>query len=151
MRAPRKRRFASPCASSNVGLSATKAPAGPVRFEIKNTGKLAHALAISGAGVKTRTRLIQPGKTTVLLVTFKRGAYSLWCPVPGHAAQGMKAKLLTLTQSGGGGSPATTSGGGGGGPTPRGGAPARGSTTPPQPPPAPRPSPPPPPPPPPAP
>ena len=100
-----------------IGLSATKAPAGPVRFEIKNTGKLAHALAISGAGVKTRTKLIQPGKTAVLLVTFKQGAYTLWCPVPGHAAQGMKAKLLTLTQSGGGGSPATTSSGGGGGDT----------------------------------
>jgi len=99
-----------------IGLSATKAPAGPVRFEIKNTGKLAHALAISGAGVKTRTKLIQPGKTVVLLVTLKRGTYSLWCPVPGHAAQGMKANL-TLTQSGGGGSPATTSGGGGGGTT----------------------------------
>lgn len=97
-----------------IGLSATKAPAGPVRFEIKNTGKLAHALAISGAGVKTKTKLIQPGKTAVLLVTFKQGAYTLWCPVPGHAAQGMKAKLLTVTQSGGGGSPATTSGGGGG-------------------------------------
>jgi plastocyanin len=109
-----------------IGLSATKAPAGPVRFEIKNTGKLAHALAISGAGVKTRTKLIQPGKTAVLLVTFKRGAYSLWCPVPGHAAQGMKAKLLTLTQSGGGGSPATTSGGGGGGTTTDSGDPAWG-------------------------
>lgn len=96
-----------------IGLSATKAPAGPVRFEIKNTGRLAHALAISGAGVNTRAKLIQPGKTAVLLVTIKRGAYSLWCPVPGHAAQGMKAKLLTLTQSGGG-SPATTSGGGSG-------------------------------------
>ena len=100
-----------------IGLSATKAPAGPVRFEIKNTGRLAHALAISGAGVNTRTKLIQPGKTAVLLVTIKRGAYSLWCPVPGHAAQGMKAKLLTLTQSGGSGSPATTSGGGSGGTT----------------------------------
>ena len=97
-----------------IGLSATKAPAGPVRFEIKNTGRLAHALAISGAGVNTRTKLIQPGKSAVLLVTIKRGAYSLWCPVPGHAAQGMKAKLLTLTQSGGGGGPATTSGGGSG-------------------------------------
>jgi plastocyanin len=99
-----------------IGLSATRAQAGPVRFEIKNTGKYAHALAIAGAGVKTRTKLIQPGKTAVLLVTFKRGAYSLWCPVPGHAAQGMKAKLLTITQSGGV-SPTTTSAGGGSGGT----------------------------------
>jgi hypothetical protein len=31
----------------------------------------------------------------VLLVTLKRGAYSLWCPIPGHAARGMKARLTT--------------------------------------------------------
>jgi len=109
-----------------IGLSATKAPAGPVRFEIKNTGKYAHALAIAGAGVKTRTKLIQPGKTVVLLVTFKRGAYSLWCPVPGHAAEGMKAKLLTLTQSGGVSPTTTSAGGGSGGTTTDGGGEAWG-------------------------
>ncbi len=97
-----------------IGLSATKASAGPVRFEIKNTGKLAHALAISGAGVKTKTKLIAPGKTGVLLVTLKKGAYSIWCPVPGHAALGMKARITVPTAGGGGGSPATTSGGGSG-------------------------------------
>jgi hypothetical protein len=90
-----------------IGLSASRAPSGPVRFEIRNTGKLAHALSISGAGVKAKTKLIQPGKTGVLLVTLKRGAYSLWCPVPGHAAQGMKA---TLTAPGG--AAATTTGAG---------------------------------------
>ena len=94
-----------------IGLSATHATAGRVRFEIKNTGKFAHALSISGAGVKTKTKLIQPGKTAVLLVTLKQGIYSLWCPVPGHAAQGMKAELIAPTPVGGGG--ASTSGGGG--------------------------------------
>ncbi|MFL5961837.1 MAG: cupredoxin domain-containing protein [Gaiellaceae bacterium] len=88
-----------------IGLSTTRAPAGPVRFEIKNTGKYPHALAISGVGVRTKTKLIQPGKTAVLLVTLKRGAYALWCPVPGHAAQGMKAKV---TAPGSGGSTGTT-------------------------------------------
>jgi plastocyanin len=97
-----------------VGLSTTHAPAGAVRFEIKNTGKLAHALAISGAGVKTKTKLIAPGKTGVLLVTLKKGAYSIWCPVPGHAALGMKATITVPTAGGGGGGAVTTSGGGGG-------------------------------------
>jgi plastocyanin len=105
-----------------ISLSTTKALAGPVRFEVKNTGKLAHALAVSGAGVKTRTKLIQPGKSAVLLVTFKQGAYTLWCPVPGHAAQGMKAKVITLTQSGGGGGGAVTTSGSGGTTTDDGGA-----------------------------
>jgi hypothetical protein len=88
-----------------VGLSTTHAPAGRVRFEIKNTGRYAHALSISGAGVNAKTKLIQPGKSAVLLVTLKHGDYSLWCPVPGHAAQGMKA---TLTAPGAGGSAGTT-------------------------------------------
>jgi uncharacterized cupredoxin-like copper-binding protein len=104
-----------------IGLSTTHAAAGPVRFEIKNTGKLAHALSIAGAGVKTRTKLIQPGKTGVLLVTLKSGAYSIWCPVPGHAALGMKAKVTVPAAAGGGGA-ATTSGGAGDTTTDSGGA-----------------------------
>jgi hypothetical protein len=92
-----------------IGLSTTKTVAGRVRFEIKNTGKYPHALAISGAGVKTQTKLIQPGTSAVLLVTLKHGAYSLWCPVPGHAARGMKATLTTPGAStGGGGTTSTT-------------------------------------------
>jgi plastocyanin len=105
-----------------IGLSTTHAAAGPVRFEIKNTGKLAHALSIAGVGVKTRTKLIQPGKTGVLLVTLKSGAYSIWCPVPGHAALGMKAKVTVPAAAGGGGGAATTSGGAGGTTTDSGGA-----------------------------
>jgi plastocyanin len=104
-----------------IGLSTTHAAAGPVRFEIKNTGKLAHALSIAGTGVKTRTKLIQPGKTGVLLVTLKSGAYSIWCPVPGHAALGMKAKVTVPAAAGGGGA-ATTSGGAGDTTTDSGGA-----------------------------
>ena len=100
-----------------IGLSATHAPAGPVRFEIKNTGKYAHALAIAGAGVSKKTPLIKPGKSAVLLVTLKQGAYSLWCPVPGHAARGMKAKLTAPTPAGGGGGGAVTTTSSGGGTT----------------------------------
>jgi uncharacterized cupredoxin-like copper-binding protein len=100
-----------------IALSATHAPAGPVRLEIKNTGKYAHELAISGAGVSKKTPLIKPGKSAVLLVTLKQGAYSIWCPVPGHAARGMKAKLTAPTAAGGGGGAATTTSGGGGGTT----------------------------------
>jgi plastocyanin len=92
-----------------IGLSTTHALAGRVRLEIKNTGKYPHSLAISGAGVSAKTKLIQPGKTGVLLVTLKQGVYSLWCPVPGHAAQGMKAELIAPTAAGGAGPMTTTS------------------------------------------
>ena len=104
-----------------IGLSTTHTPRGAVRFEIKNTGKLAHALAISGAGVNTKTKLIAPGKTVMLLVTLKKGAYSIWCPVPGHAARGMKA-TLTVPSAGGGGAVTTSSGGAGATTTDSGGA-----------------------------
>jgi uncharacterized cupredoxin-like copper-binding protein len=92
-----------------IGLSTTHAATGPVRFEIKNTGMYPHALAISGVGVKAKTALIQPGKSAVLLVTLKRGAYSIWCTVPGHAARGMKATLNKPAASGGAGTTTTTS------------------------------------------
>lgn len=89
-----------------------KPAAGVNRFVIKNTGKLAHELAVAGPGVKSKkTPLINPGKTYTLVVTLKSGAYSIWCPVPGHAAQGMKASFkigATATAGGNGGGGTTT-------------------------------------------
>jgi uncharacterized cupredoxin-like copper-binding protein len=81
-----------------VALSAKTAPAGPVQFQIKNAGRLAHELEIAGPGVTKKTPMIKPGKSAVLTVTLRAGSYSLWCPVPGHAAHGMKA-ALTVTGS----------------------------------------------------
>lgn len=101
-----------------IGLSSKRVPAGAVTFLVRNTGKLTHALAVSGPGVKTkRTPMIKPGKTAKLSVTVKVGSYTLWCPVPGHAARGMKT---TLTVPGAAPvasttSPMTTSSGGDGG------------------------------------
>ncbi len=76
-----------------ISLSSKTAKNGPVRLVVRNAGKYAHALSIKGAGVSKRTPLIKPGKSAVLLVTLRSGRYALWCPVPGHAAQGMKATL----------------------------------------------------------
>jgi uncharacterized cupredoxin-like copper-binding protein len=76
-----------------ISLSSKTAKKGPVRLVVRNAGKYAHALSIKGAGVSKRTPLIKPGKSAVLLVTLRSGRYALWCPVPGHAAQGMKATL----------------------------------------------------------
>lgn len=93
-----------------IGLSIRTAPAGAVRFQIKNTGRYAHALEIAGPGVKKRTPLIKPGKSAVLAVTLRAGSYSLWCPVPGHAAQGMKAAFRVTGSSTSGGMPTSTGG-----------------------------------------
>ena len=76
-----------------ISRSSKAANKGPVRLVVRNAGTYAHALSIKGAGVSKRTPLIKPGKSAVLLVTLRSGRYALWCPVPGHAAQGMKATL----------------------------------------------------------
>ncbi len=96
----------------SIALSAKTAAAGPAVFTIKNTGHTAHELEISGPGVKKKTAMIKPGTSATIAVTLRSGSYSLWCPLPGHAARGMKA---ALTVGGGSSGPAgtTTSSGGG--------------------------------------
>jgi plastocyanin len=93
----------------HISLSARKGVVGADKFVIKNTGTYPHALAISGPGLKLKkTPLIKPGKSATLSVTLKSGTYAIWCPVPGHAAKGMKTSITV---------PAAASGGSGGGTT----------------------------------
>jgi uncharacterized cupredoxin-like copper-binding protein len=89
------------------------AAVGKVTFVASNKGQIAHSLEISGPGVgkKRIVGLIAPGKSKTLTVTLKRGTYSLWCPVPGHAALGMKTSVRVGSAAGGGGTTSTTGGG----------------------------------------
>ena len=60
---------------------------GKVTFVFKNVGHILHDFKINGK----KTPLISPGKTTRLIVTFKKKAkYAYLCTVPGHAAAGMR-------------------------------------------------------------
>jgi plastocyanin len=87
----------------------TLAP-GAVTFVIVNRGKLRHSLSVQGPGVKKRLRgTIAPGKHRMLSLKLTSGTYTIWCPVAGHAAKGMKT-TIKVTAPG-----ATTSTGGGGG------------------------------------
>ena len=77
-----------------ISLSTTRLPSGTVRLVVHNAGKIAHRLSISGPGIAAKTTpLIQPGATRTLTVNLGGGSFSLWCPVPGHAALGMKTTL----------------------------------------------------------
>ena len=68
----------------------TIAKPGKVTFSFKNVGHVTHDFSILGK----KTRLIQPGRTTRLVVTFKKkGKYVYKCTVPGHAAAGMKGSF----------------------------------------------------------
>jgi uncharacterized cupredoxin-like copper-binding protein len=74
----------------HITLSKTKVPHGKVTFTVANKGNLPHDFKIAGK----KTKLIQPGKSAKLVVTFaKKGKYPYLCTVAGHAAAGMKGKL----------------------------------------------------------
>src|SRR5690242_1763545 len=77
-------------------LSRKLAVAGTVTFTVHNAGHMKHALAVAGGGLNGVRKLapIAPGTTRTLTVTFsKGGTVQVWCPVPGHAALGMKTSF----------------------------------------------------------
>lgn len=98
----------------HIGLSTTSVKAGSVTFSVHNAGKLVHKLDISGAGLKSTVKMaaIHPGATKSVTVTLAGGKLSLWCPVPGHAALGMKTSLKISGGTGTTGGTSTSSGGG---------------------------------------
>jgi uncharacterized cupredoxin-like copper-binding protein len=59
---------------------------GAVTFKITNKGQQPHDFKIDN---KTSS-MLQPGKSTTLKVTLKKGSFPYLCTVPGHAALGMK-------------------------------------------------------------
>ena len=68
-------------------LSTSTAPkAGKVTFNLINVGHLPHDFKIAGK----KTSLVNPGKSTKLVVTLKAGKYKYICTVAGHAAAGMR-------------------------------------------------------------
>jgi uncharacterized cupredoxin-like copper-binding protein len=103
-----------------ITLSKRTVAAGTVTFAVHNSGHMKHALAVSGGGLSGVKKLgaIAPGKSGALTVKFTSGGtVQVWCPMPGHAALGMKASLKlsggTTPAPGGGASttPDTSTGG----------------------------------------
>jgi uncharacterized cupredoxin-like copper-binding protein len=93
-------------------LSRAHLAVGRTTLVVVNKGKIAHSLSISGPGLKKRliAGTIMPGVSRSVTVTLKAGTYALWCPVPGHAALGMKTTLSAgSTTSGTGGTTTTKS------------------------------------------
>jgi uncharacterized cupredoxin-like copper-binding protein len=72
----------------------TTLKAGSLTFNVANTGKIQHDLAVEGAGAKeSKTPLIDPGKNVKLTADLKPGKYKLYCTVPGHEQLGMKQEV----------------------------------------------------------
>jgi uncharacterized cupredoxin-like copper-binding protein len=69
---------------------------GKVTLVMKNpsgSGK-PHAIAVEGKGIDKDGKTVNPGRTSKVSVTLKKGTYDFYCPVDGHRAAGMKGKLV---------------------------------------------------------
>ncbi len=69
---------------------------GKVTFVMSNpsgSGK-PHAIAVEGHGVDKDGKTVQPGGTSKITVTLKKGTYEFYCPVDGHKAAGMEGKVV---------------------------------------------------------
>jgi uncharacterized cupredoxin-like copper-binding protein len=89
--APQAQKVAVSETEFKITLPSTSFKAGKITFDVKNTGKIPHDLAIKGTSDKTK--LIQAGGSATLSVTLKPGKYELYCSVPGHEAAGMKQNI----------------------------------------------------------
>ena len=64
---------------------------GPHTFTLVNRGSAAHDLKLGGK----KTKLLKKGQKGSIAVLLKAGkTYAFLCTVPGHAALGMKGKLV---------------------------------------------------------
>ena len=63
---------------------------GVATFTVINRGAATHDFKIGGK----KTKILNPGQRTTLKVTLKKGTYTYLCTVPGHAALGMKGKVV---------------------------------------------------------
>jgi uncharacterized cupredoxin-like copper-binding protein len=100
----------------HIALSKSSFTPGNYVFVAKNEGHTTHGLEITGPGLhNAKTKLLTPGKSAKLKVTFKDGKYDVFCPVPGHKALGMNVNVVVTSSgkssSSGSSTTKTTSGG----------------------------------------
>jgi uncharacterized cupredoxin-like copper-binding protein len=89
--------------------SFTVSKPGTVTFDVTNAGTMGHALEVEGNGVEEKTSTISAGSSAKLTVDLsKNGTYEVYCPIDGHRAMGMQAKLVVGSASAGGGATTTT-------------------------------------------
>lgn len=79
----------------SIKLDRTTFPAGTYTFLVQERGQAPHALSIEGPGVESESSVVlSPGDPdAALVVDLEAGAYTLWCPVGTHRAQGMEVAI----------------------------------------------------------
>lgn len=79
----------------HIALSVKHFKPGKYVFLAENKGSASHSLEITGPGLHgAATALLGPGQQAKLKVTLKKGKYDVFCPVPGHKAEGMNVNLV---------------------------------------------------------
>ena len=83
---------ADPGGALRFTKSRLTAKAGKVKLVLTNptSAGMPHGIAIQGHG---SGKVVAAGGTSTVTATLKRGSYTFLCPVPGHAAAGMKGTL----------------------------------------------------------
>ena len=67
--------------------------AGPVEFNATNLGMDDHDFSLRAAGPALATIDLGPGESGTLQITLAAGVYTLYCSLPNHEAQGMRADV----------------------------------------------------------
>jgi iron uptake system EfeUOB component EfeO/EfeM len=82
---------------SAIQLSNASVPAGPVHFQIRNSGQAIHVFEVEGEGIEEEIETIPAGADTVLVVNLKPGTYEVYCPreddAVNHKEKGMTTRL----------------------------------------------------------
>jgi uncharacterized cupredoxin-like copper-binding protein len=75
--------------------SKVSVPHGKVTLTMKNPSSsgIPHGIAVEGKGVDKDGKVVQPGSTSKVSATLKKGTYEFYCPFDGHKAAGMTGKL----------------------------------------------------------
>jgi plastocyanin len=72
-----------------------KAHAGKITIDMKNPSSIfMHDVAIKLKGKVHKGKTVGHNGVSKLTLTLKPGTYTFYCTVPGHAAAGMKGKLV---------------------------------------------------------
>ena len=78
----------------HIALSKKTFAPGRYTFQVQNKGQVTHSLEVTGPGLRNAvSKHLSPGQSTKLTVTFKKGRYDIFCPIPGHKDLGMNVNL----------------------------------------------------------
>ncbi len=86
---------ASPSALKFSVTKLSVAKPGKVTIVMSNPSSISHSIALKGNGLKKPVvgPIVGKGKTSTISTTVKKGTYTFYCSVPGHAQAGMKGTL----------------------------------------------------------